>query len=186
MIDSMIMAPVSGSTDTVGAPPPVVADSSAPRDTATRTDLDALRAQSPIVPVSGVQAKDLVNSFGDGRSGARTHNALDIMAPRKTPILSAFSGKVLKLHTSTAGGLTVYTLDSTGRFVILYGHLDSYRPGLTEGAPVAKGEILGFVGSTGNASPGAPHLHFQVMRSEDPGDWWRGVPINPYLIFHRN
>ena len=147
------------------------------------SDLDALRAQAPVVPVSGVTAKDLIDSFGDRRGQARQHNALDIMAARNTPAVAATAGTVLRLHNSVAGGLSIYLKDRTSRFIFMYGHLDSYRPGLTEGATVRRGEIIGFVGTTGNASPQAPHLHFQVMRSDDPRSWWRGTPINPFLIY---
>ena len=147
------------------------------------SDIDALRSQNPVVPVAGVAAKDLVDSFGDARSKTRRHNALDIMADRNTPAIAATSGTVLKLHTSVAGGLTVYLTDPTKRFVMMYGHLDSYRPGLAEGAAVKRGEIIGFVGTTGNASPLAPHLHFQLMRSDNPKEWWKGTPINPFPIY---
>lgn len=147
------------------------------------SDIDALRAQSPVVPVSGVSTKELIDSFGDKRGQARQHNALDIMAARNTPAVAATAGTVLRLHNSTAGGLSIYLKDRTSRFIFMYGHLDSYRPGLVEGAAVRRGEIIGFVGTTGNASPQAPHLHFQVMRSDDPKSWWRGTPINPYLIY---
>ena len=133
--------------------------------------------------MSGVSAKDLIDSFGDRRGQARQHNALDIMAARNTPAVAATAATVLRLHNSVAGGLSIYLKDRTSRFIFMYGHLDSYRPGLTEGATVRRGEIIGFVGTTGNASPQAPHLHFQIMRSDDPKSWWRGTPINPFLIY---
>lgn len=147
------------------------------------SDIEALRAQAPVVPVAGVTAKDLVDSFTDRRGSARQHNALDIMAARNTPAIAATAGTVLRLHNSVAGGLSIYLKDRTSRFILMYGHLDSYRPGLAEGASVKRGEIIGFVGTTGNANPNAPHLHFQVMRSDDPKSWWRGTPINPFLIY---
>lgn len=159
-----------------------------PTDTASPvvvypSDIDALRAQSPVVPVAGVSAKELIDSFSDKRGQARQHNALDIMAARNTPAVATTAGTVLRLHNSTAGGLSIYLKDRTSRFIFMYGHLDSYRPGLLEGAAVRRGEIIGFVGTTGNASPQTPHLHFQVMRSDDPKSWWRGTPINPFLIY---
>ena len=174
-------------------PPPAddegVADSTAPvRDSAAplvaaSSDLEALRALSMVVPVAGVAAKDLVDSFDDKRGQSRQHNAIDIMAARNTPAVAVTNGTIAKLHNSVAGGLTIYMKDQAGRYTFMYGHLDSYRPGLVEGATVRRGEIIGFVGSTGNANPLAPHLHFQVMRSENPKDWWRGTPLNPFLIF---
>ena len=147
------------------------------------SDLEALRAQSMVVPVAGLTPRDLVDSFDDKRGQSRQHNALDIMAARNTPAIAATSGTIARLHNSAAGGLSVYQRDRTSRFVLMYGHLDSYRHGLKEGDTVRRGEIIGFVGSTGNASPLAPHLHFQIMRSENPKDWWRGTPINPFLIY---
>ena len=147
------------------------------------SDLDALRAQSMVVPVAGLAPKDLVDSFDDKRGQSRQHNAIDIMAARNTPAIAATSGTIARLHNSAAGGLSVYQRDPTSRFVLMYGHLDSYRPGLKEGDRVRRGEIIGFVGSTGNANPLAPHLHFQIMRTENARDWWRGTPINPFLVF---
>ena len=159
--------PVGGSTA-----PPVVP-----------SDITALQAQGMVIPVAGVQAKNLIDSFDDMRGGTRRHNALDIMAQRNTPVLAATSGKILKLHNSAAGGLSIYESDATSRFVLMYGHLDSYRPGLKEGASVSRGEIIGFVGSTGNANPAAPHLHFQIMRNDNMKDWWKGTPLNPFPVF---
>jgi len=124
-----------------------------------------------------------VDSFDARRGGTRSHNALDIMAPRNTPAIAATSGTIMRLHSSVAGGLTIYMVDRTSRYVMMYGHLDSYRPGLKEGAAVRRGEIIGFVGSTGNANPLAPHLHFQIMRSDNPRQWWKGTPLNPFLIY---
>ncbi|MEO7368221.1 MAG: M23 family metallopeptidase, partial [Gemmatimonadaceae bacterium] len=121
-------------------------------------DLDALKNEGPIVPVAGVAAKDLYDSFDDARGGgSRKHEAMDIMAARNTPVLSALSGVLLKFHNSVAGGLTIYASDPTNRYVLMYGHLDSYRPGLKEGDALQRGQIIGFVGSTGDASPNAPH-----------------------------
>jgi murein DD-endopeptidase MepM/ murein hydrolase activator NlpD len=146
-------------------------------------DLDALRAENLAIPVAGVAAKDLVDSFDDARGTARHHNALDIMAARNTPVLSATDATVLKLHNSVAGGLTVYASDPSSKYVMMYGHLDSYRPGLKEGERVRRGQILGFVGSTGNASALAPHLHFQITRNDNLKEWWNGTPINPFPVF---
>jgi murein DD-endopeptidase MepM/ murein hydrolase activator NlpD len=136
-----------------------------------------------LIPVSGVEAKELVDSFDGMRSGSRHHNALDIMAARNTPVLSATDGVVLKLHNSAAGGLTIYESDPSSKFVMMYGHLDSYRPGLKEGERLKRGQIIGFVGTTGNASPLAPHLHFQITRNDNLKEWWKGTPLNPFLVF---
>ncbi|MEO8194123.1 MAG: M23 family metallopeptidase [Gemmatimonadales bacterium] len=146
-------------------------------------DIEALKALGMVIPVAGVAAKDLVDSFDDMRGGTRHHNALDIMAARNTPVIAATGGKVLKLHASAAGGLTIYIADPTSKFVMMYGHLDSFRPGLAEGQSVKRGEIIGFVGSTGNANPLAPHLHFQVTRNDNLKEWWKGTPLNPFPVF---
>lgn len=136
-----------------------------------------------IVPVAGIAAKDLADSFDAKRGSSRYHNAMDIMAARNTPAVAATSGVILKLHNSRAGGLTIYMADATSKFVLMYGHLDSFRPGLREGAAVKRGEILGFVGSTGNANPAGPHLHFQITRNDNMKEWWKGTPLNPFLVY---
>ncbi|MGK2963900.1 MAG: M23 family metallopeptidase [Gemmatimonadaceae bacterium] len=150
---------------------------------ASALDVDALRAQSPVVPVAGVEPKDLLDSFDDRRGAAREHRAIDIMAPRNTPAIAAVAGTIVKLHSSVAGGLSIYMKDRSSRFMLMYGHLEGYRPGLAEGASVTRGETIGFVGSSGNATPSTPHLHFQVMRSDNANEWWKGTPINPFLLY---
>ena len=146
-------------------------------------DIESFKLAMPVVPVAGVGARDLIDSFDDKRGTDRTHNALDIMARRNTPVLAAVPGTILKLHNSTAGGITIYQSDSTSRFVMMYGHLESYRPGIVEGMSVKRGEIIGFVGSTGNANVLAPHLHFQVTRNDNMNEWWKGTPVNPFIVY---
>lgn len=163
---------------------PNVASSASPADTAppvvTAADLAALAARGLRVPVQGVTAARVPDTFDERRDrGSRPHQALDIRAPRGTPVLSAADGRVLKLFTSAAGGRTVYVLDASGRFVCYYAHLDAYRPGLAEGQAVRAGDPLGTVGSTGNADATAPHLHFAVARLDDPRRWWAGTPVDP-------
>ena len=149
----------------------------------TPADLTTLRAHRPIIPAQGVTPEKLIDSFDDMRGGTRRHEALDIMSPRGTPVLSADDGQVLKLHNSAAGGLTIYVADTSQRYIMLYAHLDRYRPGLAEGMTVKKGELIGYVGSTGNASPAAPQLHFAIARSDNMKDWWKGTPLNPFLVW---
>ena len=161
--------------------PPATGGSSYPP--VTPADLDQLRSHALLIPVAGVTADKLIDSFDDVRGGTRRHDAIDIMAARGTQVLSADAGRVLKLHNSVAGGLSIYVMDPSQRYIMLYAHLDSYRPGLKEGLTVRKGELLGFVGSTGNASPAAPHLHFAVARSDNPKEWWKGTPLNPFLVW---
>lgn len=173
----------------VTAPSPVPPSGAAPaaaasRDTAgptvTAADLAELRARGLRVPVQGVRAADVPDTFGERRdAGSRPHEALDILAPRGTPVLSAADGRVVKLFDSRAGGRTVYVADPAGRWIYYYAHLDAYRPGLAEGQAVRAGEALGTVGSTGNANPAAPHLHFAVARVADVRRWWDGKAVDP-------
>ena len=139
-----------------------------------------------LVPVRGVEPSQLRDTYDEKRGGdTRIHEALDIPAPRGTPVLSATGGRVLKLFDSKAGGKMVYAADSSERFILMYAHLDSYANGLAEGQPLTRGQVLGAVGTTGNAPPNLPHLHFAIARSNDVKVWWKGMPVNPYPMFVR-
>jgi murein DD-endopeptidase MepM/ murein hydrolase activator NlpD len=138
-----------------------------------------LMERNLIVPVQGVRTADLRDSFNETRGGRR-HEAIDIMAPRGTPVLAATEGNVVKLFLSKPGGLTVYEFDDSRTYCYYYAHLDRYAPGLQEGARLGKGAVLGYVGSTGNASPDAPHLHFAIFKLGPEPRWWEGTPIDPY------
>jgi murein DD-endopeptidase MepM/ murein hydrolase activator NlpD len=147
------------------------------------TDVDLAVLQRELsMPLVGVTKATLHDTFNEMRGGTRTHEALDILAPRGTAVLSATPGRVLKLFNSKAGGLMVYAADSTDRFILMYAHLDAYQPGLAEGQPLRRGQQLGIVGTTGNAAPIVPHLHFAIARSSDVSQWWKGVPVNPYPL----
>lgn len=142
-----------------------------------------LRQRRLTIPVQGVVAAALVPSFASPRGGgSRPHEALDIMAPTGTPVLAVEDGRVAKLFTSDAGGLTIYQFDPTGTVAYYYAHLDRYAPGLAEDADVRRGQVLGYVGSSGNADPQAPHLHFAIFRLGADRRWWEGDPIDPYLV----
>ena len=117
---------------------------------------------------------------GDARGGERMHEALDIMAPAGTPVLAVADGRVEKLFTSERGGLTIYQFEPSGRWCYYYAHLQSYAPGLAEGRELKRGEVIGYVGSTGNADPAAPHLHFAVFALTPEKQWWTGTALNPY------
>ena len=136
-----------------------------------------------IVPVAGVTPDKLADSWGDARGdGTRAHHAIDIMAPRGTPVLAAATGTVEKIFESRDGGHTVYIRRADPAWQDYYAHLDAYAPGLREGEAVQQGQQIGQVGSTGDASAEAPHLHYEIHRME-PGDgWWKGMEINPYPI----
>ena len=144
--------------------------------------VDYLVARGIFIPVAGATLGQLYDTFDEGRDGGRVHRALDIMATRGTPVLSADSGRILRISASSLGGNTIYATDPLGRVVYYYAHLDGYQPGLAQGTLVARGDTLGFVGTTGNAPKGAPHLHFQVMRMPPDGRYWDGDPINPYPL----
>ena len=146
-------------------------------------DVSRLRSRGLAVPVSTVSAAQLTNNYTQPRSGGATHEALDIMAPRGTPVLAVEDGRVTKLFLSKAGGVSLYQFDLAAEYVYYYAHLDRYAEGILEGDSVVKGQIIGYVGSTGNAAPDAPHLHFSVARLGPERQWWRGTPINPFLIW---
>ena len=141
-----------------------------------------LRTRDLMVPVEGVSPDQVPNNFAAPR-GSRRHNAIDIMAPRGTPVLAADDGRILSLRNNTLGGKILYVVDAEERLIYYYAHLDGYRRGLREGDRVRKGEVLGYVGTTGNAPENVPHLHFQVMRYDDPSRYWEGRPVNPYGFF---
>ena len=145
-------------------------------------DVEYLRSHRLQLPVAGIHPEQLEDSFDTPRDGTRRHRAIDILAPRGTPVLAADDGRVLRLSWNSAGGNTVYATDVEGRIVYYYAHLDHYRESLAAGMPLAKGDTIGFVGTTGNAPKDIPHLHFQIMRMPHDGKYWNGEPINPFGI----
>jgi peptidoglycan LD-endopeptidase LytH len=144
-----------------------------------------LLAKSLMVPVSGVDPLEVRDTYSASRGERGLHAALDIMAPRGTPIVSADSGRVWKIRSNTLGGRTVYALDAGEHFVYYYAHLDRYADGLKEGMPLLPGDVIGYVGTTGNAPPDTPHLHFQVMRYRGDGRWWNLEPVDPFPFLLR-
>lgn len=142
----------------------------------------ALREHALRVPVDGADVSRWKGSFSEIHSGHR-HEAVDILAPRGTPVHAVEAGTIGKLFTSKDGGLTIYQFDPTREFVYYYAHLDGYAPGLREGQAVQAGDVLGYVGTTGNAPPNTPHLHFSISQLAPGEGWWQGTPIDPYLVF---
>jgi len=140
---------------------------------------------SLLIPVAGMSAIALYDTFSQARGTERAHEAIDIMAPRGTAVIAAESGRVAKLFTSAQGGLTVYQFDTSGRYALYYAHLDAYAPGLKEGDELERGDPIGTVGSTGNASPDGPHLHFAVFLLGPERRWWQGTAVNPYPLLER-
>lgn len=145
-------------------------------------DVAYLDSRGLVVPVAGAGADALHDTFSAPRDGGRHHHAIDILAPRGTPVLSADDGRILRLSTNALGGITVYAVDPSGRLVYYYAHLDHYHHGLTAGMTLARGDTLGYVGTTGNAPPDTPHLHFQIMLMPKDGKYWYGDPIDPYPV----
>jgi murein DD-endopeptidase MepM/ murein hydrolase activator NlpD len=153
-------------------------------DTPVRVPAAAAAGQGYLIPVAGVRPEQLTDTFTQARDGgARVHDAIDIMAPRGTPVLAAASGTLEKLFTSKPGGLTIYVRSPDRRTITYYAHLDAYAPGLREGMQVHAGQPLGTVGFSGNADPAAPHLHFAIMQTTPDANWWDpATAINPYPL----
>ena len=137
------------------------------------------RGEGLLIPVKGITREDLRDNFNDAR-GKRVHRALDIMAARGTPVVAAGDGRVAKVYRHILGGLCVYQYDAKQEHAYYYAHLDAYAKNLAEGMEVKRGDPIGYVGTTGNASPTAPHLHFALIRLGPDKRWHRGEPVNPY------
>lgn len=190
--------PVLYYPEPAGAPTPTPAKTAAPAAPAAPTSrsnptlmsvddgsrwmsaAEYLRARSIMVPVAGADMSRVEDTFNDPRDGERVHRAIDILAPRGTPVLSADDGKILRMSTSPLGGICMYTVDPSGRLVYYYAHLDRYNDAMAPGRTIAKGDTLGYVGTTGNAPKDTPHLHFQVMRWPSDDKYWNGDPIDPF------
>lgn len=144
-----------------------------------------LAARALTIPVEGVSAGKLVRSFHDERSGGREHEALDILAPRNAPVVSVEDGTIARLFFSKAGGNTIYQFDPGREYCYYYAHLERYADGLKEGDAVHRGQTIGYVGTSGNAPKGTPHLHFAIFRLTSDKHWWEGTPIDPYDILRQ-
>ena len=139
------------------------------------------------IPVAGVKPDQLLDTFTQARGGGRVHDAIDIMAPAGTPVIAAAPGTVEKLFFSQGGGgITAYVRSPDGRWTYYYAHLQDYAPSLKEGEEIKRGDPIGRVGSTGDANPAAPHLHFAINRMAPGERWWQGTPINPYPLLAGN
>jgi murein DD-endopeptidase MepM/ murein hydrolase activator NlpD len=154
-----------------------------PASVTAMPDLNAPGAPSRLlVPVEGIRKSELTDTFDQPRGTQRHHEALDIMAPKGRRVLAAADGKVVKLFTSKPGGLTLYQFDPTDTYAYYYAHLDRYAEGIKEGTMLKRGDLVGYVGSTGNADPGAPHLHFALFALTPEKQWWKGTPVNPFPL----
>ncbi|HST57413.1 MAG TPA: M23 family metallopeptidase [Longimicrobium sp.] len=137
-----------------------------------------------LIPVQGVKVGSLVDTYEQSRGQGRRHDAIDIMAPRGTPVLAVSDGVVMKLFQSGRGGITLYELAPDRRTIYYYAHLDRYAPGIAEGQALRRGQLIGYVGNTGSAGPGNYHLHFEVSTTTDPAKYWGGKSENPYPLLH--
>jgi murein DD-endopeptidase MepM/ murein hydrolase activator NlpD len=162
-----VPAPTSGRTGIIPSEAPEAKD---------------LAARKLTIPVNGVSAEKLVRSYHDARTGGREHEALDILAPRNTPVVAVEDGTIARLFLSKAGGLTVYQFDPSREYCYYYAHLERYADGLKEGDAVHRGQVLGYVGTSGNAPKNTPHLHFSVFRLTSDKHWWEGTPVDPFDI----
>jgi peptidoglycan LD-endopeptidase LytH len=186
--DRLLASGTSGASaplDVESAPTrPTYSGSSAARATPTigASPLAGLRDRVLEVPVVGIPRDALRSSFTHTRSGGRAHEAIDILAPRNTPVVAVENGRVVKLFTSAAGGLTIYQFDPDERFAYYYAHLERYGDGIKEGVHVRRGQIIGYVGTSGNAPPNTPHLHFAIFRLGPEKSWWKGDAIDPYVV----
>lgn len=134
------------------------------------------------MPVEGVKPDQLVRSFEERRDGLRSHEAIDILAPRNTPVKAVEDGTIARLFESKAGGNTIYQFDPAEKYCYYYAHLERYADGLREGDKVQKGQVIGYVGTSGNAPKNTPHLHFAIFKLTAAKHWWEGTPIDPYDI----
>jgi murein DD-endopeptidase MepM/ murein hydrolase activator NlpD len=145
-------------------------------------DYQELSQRNLIMPISGVRPGDIRDTFKQSRPGGQAHEATDILAPRNTPILAMEEGVIQKLFLSKPGGLTIYEFDRDGTYCYYYAHLERYADGLKEGMRVKRGDVIGYVGTSGNALGKSPHLHLAIFKLGPQKRWWEGTPIDPYPL----
>ena len=178
---NLVRPPVSGPQVTP-ATLPTELPTPAPTPSPTFTVLPAPPRASIIIPVLGVTADQLMDTYSQSRSEGRTHNAIDIMAPAGTPVVAAADGEIVKFFDSKAGGITIYQISTDGKYFFYYAHLQSRSPGIGEKQFVTRGTTIGYVGDTGNSGVGNFHLHFSIAVVTDPKRFWSGTNINPYPV----
>ncbi|MFN2530614.1 MAG: M23 family metallopeptidase [Pyrinomonadaceae bacterium] len=138
-----------------------------------------------VIPVAGVKPQQLIDTFSEARSEGRVHDAIDIPAAQGTPVLAAANGRIVKLFQSDRGGTTIYESSTDGKIIFYYAHLQRFADNGMEGSEVRQGQVIAYVGDTGNAGPGNFHLHFSISVVADPKRYWEGTNINPYPLLHR-
>jgi peptidoglycan LD-endopeptidase LytH len=162
------------------APPPSAATALPP--VSSGYPVDDLRQRNLTLPVQGIKRDELRDTFNETRGSSRRHEALDVIAPRNTPVLAVEDGTIAKLFLSDAGGITIYQFDPTSSYAYYYAHLEKYADGMKEGQQVKRGQVLGYVGTTGNAPRDTPHLHFAIFKLGEDKKWWQGSPLDPYSV----
>ena len=189
----IVPAPVAGTTPeitTAPAPPPPIDSELTAIDMQDNPEFlekqaggiapaTATGGTKLMIPVEGIKAEQLTDTFGQARGTERKHEAMDILAPKGTKVFAVADGKIVKLFNSKPGGLTVYQFDPSEKYSYYYAHLDRYAEGLKEGQQVRQGDLLGYVGTTGNADTREPHLHFAVFELTPQKEWWKGTPVDP-------
>lgn len=178
-------APVADAAQRTRASSPVAATAIAPTPAdESAADAAAIAHLGTLLfPVAGGHEAKLADSFDEPRDGGtRVHRAIDIMAPRGTPVLAVSDGRILRLSNTAKGGISVYAANLDEQYVYYYAHLDRYHPSVYAGRPLLRGDTIGYVGTTGNAPKDLPHLHFQLMRMPSDRKYWNGEPINPYPL----
>jgi murein DD-endopeptidase MepM/ murein hydrolase activator NlpD len=174
--------PATAPVATTGEPAPVLPPPPSPEPVVGAVPARELADRDLLVPVEGVKPEQLVRSFADRRGASRAHEAIDILAPMRTPVIAVEGGTIARLFYSRAGGITIYQFDPSERYCYYYAHLERYAEGLREGGRVTKGQVIGYVGISGNAPKNTPHLHFAVFRLTEAKRWWEGSPVDPYDI----
>jgi len=167
-------APGAAAPGGAAAPPPL--------PPALSSDVEALGHHHLLLPVQGLRREQLRDSFSEGRGG-HLHEAMDIMAARNTPVMAVEDGRLAKLSLSAQGGNTIYQFDPSETYAYYYAHLERYADGLHEGDRLRRGQVIGYVGTSGNAPPESPHLHFAILRLTSEKQWWKGTALDPFLVF---
>ena len=186
-------APTSGATPSPGLTPNLPSESAPVQSPTPSSSTTPSPGNSPpqigfagkvklVIPVAGVRPEQLLDTFSDSRSEGRVHDAIDIPAPVGTPVYAVADGEIVRLFQSDRGGTTIYQLSVDKKLVFYYAHLQRYADGIADGKFVRQGEVIGFVGDTGNAGVGNYHLHFSIAIVSDPKRYWEGVNINPYPL----
>jgi peptidoglycan LD-endopeptidase LytH len=174
--------PETGAIETPVSEPPAALPLAPTPAAVTTSDVALPLANQLLIPVAGIHASALRDTYNEARGLERHHEAIDILAPKGTQVLAVADGTVAKLFNSKPGGLTVYQFDTSETFAYYYAHLDRYAANVKEGMSLKRGDLVGYVGTSGNADPGTPHLHFAMFALGAEKQWWKGSPINPYTL----